>query len=108
MSQGDEPGMPLLEAPALPDVQDADLDRETLDQLFFDLSKLAELLEVRVKGAVDAHAVETEPTLEAALARLAEGFAVQLRYRYQGSEWIDTLLPSPAGARLIRVRPPWA
>jgi hypothetical protein len=108
MSARDEPGQPLLEPAVLADLQDAELDRETLDQLFFDLSQLAQLVEVRVKGAVDGYAAEAQPTLEKASTLLAEGFAVQLRYIYQGSEWIDTLLPLEGGARLIRVRPPWA
>lgn len=108
MNERNEPGQPLLEAPVLAEIQDAVLDAETLGQLFFDLSKLATLLEVRVKGASQQYAAEAQANLDTAHAALVDGLAVQVRYTYRGSEWIDTLMPTSAGVRLIRVRPPWA
>jgi hypothetical protein len=32
--------------------------------------------------------------------------AVQVRYRYDAKEWIDTLLHTPAGVRLVRCQVP--
>ncbi|HEY6556577.1 MAG TPA: hypothetical protein VI072_04860 [Polyangiaceae bacterium] len=91
----------------LADVQDAVLDAATLDQLFFDLSQLAELLEVRLKGGASDYA-EAAPGLESARAALDAKAAVQIRYRYAGAEWIDTLMPTGAGVRLVRMKPPWS
>jgi hypothetical protein len=93
---------------ALPDLQDALLDPGTLAQLFFDLSQLAEVLEIRVKGAPTALATEELTTLEAARTALASGaaMAVQLRYRFEGRLWLDTLMRTPSGVRIVRMASP--
>lgn len=98
----------MTEAIALAAVQEAVLDDATLRQLFFDLSQLAEVLEVRLKAAERAYATHSVPTLEAARQAVStrEALAVQLRYRYGNAEWIDTLVRVETGFRLVRVQAP--
>lgn len=95
---------------ALPQLQRALLDQETLDQLFFDLGAAAELREIVLKGASTLRADDmSKPTLDDArrllLSRQVVG--LQLRYRYGGSEWWDTLLPTPEGVELVRIARPF-
>lgn len=96
----------------LPPLQEAVLDGATLDQLFFDIAKAAEVVSVSLKGGATARAGDLPRAGsggdELALARraLSDGTAlgVQIRYRFAGSEWWDTLLRTPSGVRLVRVR----
>jgi hypothetical protein len=93
---------PILD---LPPLQDVLLDHAQLAQLALDLEHAAELLDVAIRplGARRA-AASGRPSLEAALRALCERTAsVQLRYRYRGEEWWDTLLPTSAGVRLVRI-----
>jgi hypothetical protein len=96
------------ESIALPDLQSSTLDAETLDQLFFDLAKLAEVLDVRLKAAATARANAAAASLEDARLALVQGqtLAAQVRYRFQGVEWIDTLMKTADGVRLVRMRAP--
>ena len=98
----------MTDSITLADVQEAVLDDATLRQLFFDLSQLAQIVEVRLKAAERAYATDSAPTLEAARHAVStrEALAVQLRYRYGNSEWIDTLLRVDGGFRLVRVQAP--
>ncbi len=86
-------------------VQDAILDRETVDRLFFDIAHAAELLGVTTKGGAETMAGSESQDLEAARRALHERrvFGVQLRYRHAGTEWWDTLMATPHGIRLIRI-----
>ena len=82
----------------------ADLDAATLAALFADLA-LTEIDEVLVKGAAEAHAGGAG--LAEAQRRLAEGArGIQIRYRWQGEAWWDTLVRTPTGIRLVRSRAP--
>ncbi len=95
---------------ALPQLQRALLDRETLDQLFFDLGAATELREIVLKGASTLHADDMrKPTLDDArhLLLSRQVIGVQLRYRYGGSEWWDTLLHTPEGVELVRIARPF-
>jgi hypothetical protein len=93
---------------ALPPVQDALLDSERLFSLFRDLSELVEIDEILLKGGPQSRAVEQRLSLEEARAALEQGrvLGVQIRYRYQGSPWWDTLLRTPHGIRIVRIQPP--
>jgi hypothetical protein len=83
------------------------LDDATVAQLFFDVAHAAELIAVVEKGAGArrADAVQGPAALDAAhdafVARRIG--AVQLRYRFAGEEWWDTLTHTAAGIRLIRI-----
>jgi hypothetical protein len=95
-------------AESLPALQDALLDGDTLEALFRDLGGLVELQEILLKGASRSHALEHAASLEEARTALSQGavIGVQIRYRYQGSDWWDTLLRTPQGIRLVRIQPP--
>lgn len=97
----------MTATPPLPPLYEACLDATQVAALFADLE--AEGLAVQVVVRARAHrAVQgrgAAPTLAEARALLSggSGAAVQLRYRYDGALWWDTLTPTPAGVRLIRV-----
>jgi hypothetical protein len=87
-------------------LQRAILDENTLYQLFFDIAQAAQVIDIVVKLGPTAHAPQNErPSLEQARQRLMHGevSAIQLRYRYRGSEWWDTLLQTPLGIELVRI-----
>lgn len=81
------------------------LDGPTLDALFADIAAHTELLDVYVKGGPERRASEGPADLVAARAALSGGArGVQLRYRWDGVEWRDTILVVPAGFRVVRTR----
>ncbi len=90
----------------LPDLQDATLDEETVDRLFEDVASGAELLEVVLKGSAEGLTPDPhETSLTTARRALRDGavFGVQLRYRFAGTEWWDTLIRMGGGVRLVRI-----
>ena len=80
----------------------ADLDPATLAALFADLEALTEIDEVLIKGAASSHA----GVAGLAQARLAldngGARAIQIRYRWAGKAWLDTLMRTPNCVRLVR------
>jgi hypothetical protein len=88
-------------------VADAMLDAPTVRQLFFDIDAAGELVDIIYKspGARRAEPVSGPPSLAEAQRVLTAGevAAVQLRYRFHGEEWWDTLVRTGAGVRLIRI-----
>ena len=95
---------------ALPDLQQSALDPETLAQLFSDLSSLTEILEIIPKAAAAGYVEEksTQITLDEARDLLLSSSirGLQIRYRYQGTQWWDTLLPDSSGHgfRIVRIQ----
>lgn len=93
--------------PPLPPLYEASLDATQVAALFADLEAagLAVQVVVRARARRAVEGCRAAPTLAEARALLegASGAAVQLRYRYEGALWWDTLTPTPAGVRLIRV-----
>ena len=82
-------------------LREAVLDRPTCEQLFADLAGCTQLLSVlaRERGG-------SRPTdLDDGRARLLAGTAtaLQIRYRFAGEEWWDTLISTPEGIRLVRI-----
>jgi len=92
----------------LPEVLTADLDRATVEQLFDDLRDCAVVVEVLLKH--DPRALVGESSVDLAAGRVAlddpEVRAVQIRYRALDRPWIDTLLRTPGGFRLVRMAAP--
>jgi hypothetical protein len=90
---------------SVPPLADVLLDDTELAQLAFDLEHAAELLDVAIRPlGARRLAAAGRPSLGAALRALSERTAsVQLRYRYRGEEWWDTLFPAGAGTRLVRI-----
>lgn len=87
-------------------LQVADLDRGTLSELLTDIEALGEDVEVLVKRRAGQVEARGETSLTSALELLLEGQAegVQLRYRYRGTDWWDTLMRTPKGIRLVRIQ----
>lgn len=92
-----------------PEMVQGVLDDATLQQYFDDLG-LTEVFDVLVKGAPEEYAKEGTFTLERGRELFDAGVVrgLQIRYQYQDEEWWDTLMRSPAGVRLIRVRHDWS
>lgn len=92
----------------LPDLHTSDLDAATFAALFDDLERHAEVLDVLVKGDARANASDVPVPLREAQAMLAAGVVrgVQIRYRWEGAEWRDTLLRLPTNIRIVRMRMP--
>ncbi|WP_437629583.1 hypothetical protein [Sorangium sp. So ce854] len=96
----------------LPPLQEAVLDEATLDRLFLDIAGAAEIVSVSLKAGATVRAgglpraEGAGDELATARRALGDGTAlgVQIRYRFGGSEWWDTLLRTPSGVRLVRVR----
>jgi len=89
----------------LPQLQDAILDPETLEQLFQDIQHSTVVKEVLLKGGALAMTSGQSVPLAEAMEALKEGrvLGVQLRYWYNGADWWDTLMRTPKGIRLIRI-----
>jgi len=89
-----------------PPLHDVLLDGPTVAQLFFDIGHAAELVGITLKRAgaprASTEAVSTLDDAHRLFTERAVG-AVQLRYRFGGEEWWDTLAHTPAGVRLVRI-----
>jgi hypothetical protein len=96
----------LEDGSALPELQQAILDRATVDQLFKDIEHCTEVLEVIPKFSKHGYVNTASLGLEQGRQLLERGElrALQLRYRYAGSEWWDTLMAAPGGLRLVRIQ----
>lgn len=91
----------------LPELQQQVLDAEMLADYRNDLEQLAELLEVKTRAAAPACGMDLPVPLREALEGLQQGRfrGVQVRYRFQGRSWWDTLLTGAGGIRLTRICP---
>lgn len=94
--------------PAPPPLQSSVLDDATLDRLLEDIAAAAEGVLVTVKRRRDAHAEGGEVSIAdvASLLRSGSAAGVQLRYRFDGTAWCDTLIAAPEGVRLVRIEVP--
>ena len=90
----------------LPEINEAILDTETLNQLFEDVSQFTQLIEVIVKRGARSQTPDANYSLDQARQMLDEGAAmgVQLRYSFDGAQWWDTLIRTPTGTRIVRIR----
>jgi hypothetical protein len=94
------------DGPPVPLMVEGVIDPMTLAQLFADLAAFATVLSVRDKGDPRCCSGEDPLSPDAALERLLTGSAraVQVRYRFDGYEWADTILAVPTGFRVVRAR----
>lgn len=92
--------------PDLPEINEAILDKATLDQLFDDVSQCTHLIEVIVKHDRRSQTPDANYTLHQARQLLEDGSAmgIQLRYQYDNAQWWDTLMRTPTGTRIVRIR----
>jgi hypothetical protein len=95
-----------LGAEELPQLQESFLDEETLERLVRDIRELTTVDEVMLKGGAMAMTSGQSVPLPEAVELLRQGRVqgVQIRYRYDGSHWWDTLMRAPQGIRLIRIQ----
>jgi hypothetical protein len=102
------PPAPASARPVLPPLWQATFDESTLDRLFVDLESATEVLSVQAKADPRAYAPADPLTLTTARERLTTRAVrgVQVRYRYDGHEWTDTVLCVPGGYRLVRMQVP--
>lgn len=96
----------FADGPPVPMMVEGLIDAATLTQLFADLEAAGTILGVREKGGPAAFAAAGEITPADARERLLAGTAraVQVRYHFDGHEWTDTVLATPAGFRVVRCR----
>lgn len=90
----------------LPELQDALVDQGTLECLFRDIAMCTHVLEVIPKFARDVMTGDEKLSIEDALRLLVQGQAraVQVRYRHESAEWWDTIMETPQGFRVVRIR----
>lgn len=98
----------MNEQPPLPDLETGELDEHTIDRLFDDIARDAQLVAVLIKGGAEVLAegggVSLSEAREKLRTRAVRG--VQLRYRFGGEEWWDTLITTTDRVRIVRMRAP--
>ncbi len=95
------------EDPPLPPMSEAVLTDEQLAALFDDLRRLVRIDGIVIRdGSGRARDVAGAELLDEAHAMLTGRMVrgVQIRYRYDGAAWCDTLMPVALGIRLVRIR----
>lgn len=82
----------------------ADLDEETLQALLRDWLESTQVLEVTIKGGATLRAQSANQSLPELVAKVQCGElrGVQVRYRWNGKGWLDTLLRSGPLVRIVR------
>ena len=90
----------------LPEVREAILQDDEVAALVRDLRSCAEVHEVLVRSAPRQQPQSGTVMLDEAAQMLMERTVrgVQIRYRFDGFDWIDTLMPVAEGIRLVRIR----
>jgi len=104
----DELPTQLSDGSKLPDLQQSYLDDDTLDAYIADINGLVELIEVIPKYGAQQYAPEEDAKIDftEAMSTLRSGGyrGLQVRYRYEGSQWWDTLMSTPEGIRIVRIQ----
>ncbi len=90
--------------PSLPDLLETTWDADEVASYFAELEARAAVSAVIVKGAAEVQSKVTALDLTAAKAALGSSFGVQIRYVLDGEELWDTLMPGPAGVRVVRIQ----
>jgi hypothetical protein len=90
--------------PELPELLEAEWARDQMLQLFTDLAAGAEVLHVQLR----TNSKDQRASLAEAELAFAEGIAraIQVRYRFEGELWSDTILPGNPTTKIIRSRLP--
>jgi len=89
----------------LPQLQQVEVDDTLLDALVTDLTALTEILCVMPKAGAGRVVPKTMPLAEGVqMLRENNLRGLQVRYRYEGDEWWDTLMQTPNGLRLTRIK----
>ncbi|ADE53090.1 hypothetical protein [Coraliomargarita akajimensis] len=89
----------------LPELTQTELDPETFHSLFTDLASCTEILAVIPKAGPGYVAPKTISLTEGQHLLISEQVrGLQIRYRYQGDEWWDTLISDGSSIRLTRIK----
>ena len=90
--------------PELTELLEAEWARDQVLQLFLDLTAGAEVQHVQLRTASD----DRRATLAEAESAFIEGCvkAIQVRYRFEGDLWSDTIVPGDPTTKIIRSRLP--
>lgn len=90
----------------LPELDEGLLDEAGFRALCAEVERLTELDQVLVKGSPARYTPDTNWQLPAARDALIAGQArgIQLRYRYDGQAWFDTVLKTPDGYKVVRMQ----
>ena len=88
----------------LPELLQAEWGADQVMQLFDDLRDGAEVEHVQLRASKD----DRTTTLAEAKLAFASGSAqaIQVRYRFEGEMWCDTILPNKQTTKIIRTRLP--
>ncbi len=86
----------------LPELLQAEWDNDQVMALFADLAEGAEVEHVQLRTAGG----DTSVTLAEAEASIVGGhaLAIQVRYRFEGEFWSDTIMPGVPTTKIIRNR----
>lgn len=93
--------------PELPALHATTLEFAQVEQLLTDIEVCTELQEILPKYAAQGHVLETGQVTLAQARELLSTRAVrglQLRYRYEGADWWDTLMQDGDRYRIVRIR----
>ena len=86
----------------LPEILEAEWGNDLMMELFSDLKNGAEVSHVQLRTANGDAAVSLEQARDAFLAGTAK--AIQIRYRFEGESWSDTIMPGEPTTRIIRTK----
>lgn len=93
----------------LPDLHEAILDAQTLRAYATDLLDCAVIFDLQLKRAPQAYVPDSASalSLDEALSALErrEALGLQVRYLWQEKVWLDTLMWTAQGLRLVRIQP---
>jgi|GEM_PF-2377018 len=91
----------------LTEIKEAMLDDAELRKLFADIATYSRVEEVTMKASPRARS-EVVRRLPELYLKLIERrvYGAQIRYEFDSACWLDTLVTTPSGCRLVRVRLP--
>ena len=89
-------------------LEEGELKGNELEAYFGDLAECADVTSIRVRGGHSRFSDGAAPDLKAAHEAITRGEvrAVQIRYRFEGQEWCDSLMVQEDSTRLVRSKTP--
>jgi len=90
-----------------PELFQGPLEPQALERLIADIKVCTEIIEVIPKYSATGYVDDSAKVdLDDAVEQLKQGKlrGLQLRYRYEGDQWWDTLIRQAQGVKLVRVK----